>query len=46
VRGFDRDVGRGTNVIMWGASAISIFFVFVPAPLIAIAGTAARALFP
>jgi len=46
VRGFDKDAGRGTNVIMWGASAISIFFVFVPAPLIAIAGTAAHALFP
>ncbi len=46
VRSFDRDVGRGTNVIMWGTSAISIFFVFVPAPLIAIAGTAAHALFP
>jgi NADH-quinone oxidoreductase subunit N len=46
VRGFDRDVGTGTGVVMWGASAISIFFVFVPAPLIAIAGTAAHALFP
>ena len=37
---------RGTSAIMWGTSAISIFFVFVPAPLIAIAGTAAHALFP
>jgi NADH-quinone oxidoreductase subunit N len=46
VRGFDRGTGRATNVIMWGTSAISIFFVFVPAPLIAIAGTAAHALFP
>ena len=46
VGGFDRDVGLGTNAIMWGTSAISIFFVFVPAPLIAIAGTAAHALFP
>ena len=46
VRGFDHSVGRATNVIMWGTSAISIFFVFVPAPLIAIAGTAAHALFP
>lgn len=46
VGGFDRDVGHGTNAIMWGTSAISIFFVFVPAPLIAIAGTAAHALFP
>ena len=43
---FDHDVGHGTNAIMWGTSAISIFFVFVPAPLIAIAGTAAHALFP
>ena len=33
VRGFDHDIGRGTNAIMWGTSAISIFFVFVPAPL-------------
>ncbi|MGZ6007106.1 MAG: NADH-quinone oxidoreductase subunit N, partial [Rhizomicrobium sp.] len=46
VRSFDHDVGHGTNVIMWGTSAISMFFVFVPAPLIAIAGTAAHALFP
>lgn len=46
VGGFDRDVGHGTNAIMWGTSAISIFFVFVPAPLIAVAGTAAHALFP
>jgi len=46
VRGFDHDVGHGTSAIMWGTSAISIFFVFVPAPLIAIAGTAAHALFP
>jgi len=46
VGAFDHDTGHGTNVIMWGASAISIFFVFVPAPLIAIAGTAAHALFP
>jgi len=46
VRDFDHSTGRATNVIMWGTSAISIFFVFVPAPLIAIAGTAAHALFP
>lgn len=46
VGSFDHDVGHGTNAIMWGTSAISIFFVFVPAPLIAIAGTAAHALFP
>ena len=46
VRGFDHDVGNGTNTIMWGTSAISMFFVFVPGPLIAIAGTAAHALFP
>ena len=46
VGGFDRDVGHGTNAIMWGTSAISIFFVFVPGPLIVIAGTAAHALFP
>jgi len=46
VRGFDHDVGHGTSAIMWGTSVISIFFVFVPAPLIAIAGTAAHALFP
>lgn len=45
VRSFDNDVGRGTSVIMWSTSMISIFFVFVPAPLIAIAGTAAHALF-
>jgi NADH-quinone oxidoreductase subunit N len=45
VRGFDHDVGHGTNVIMWGASAISIFFVVVPGPLIAIAGVAAQSLF-
>ena len=42
----DHSTGRATNVIMWGTSAISIFFVFVPAPLIVIAGTAAHALFP
>jgi NADH-quinone oxidoreductase subunit N len=46
VRRFDRNVGHGTNIIMWGASAISIFFVFVPGPLIAVAGVAAHALFP
>lgn len=46
VGGFDRDIGRGTNVIMWGTSAISMLFVVVPAPLIAIAGSAAHALFP
>jgi NADH-quinone oxidoreductase subunit N len=46
VRSFDHDTGHGTNAIMWGTSAISMFFVFVPAPLIAIAGTAAHALFP
>ena len=46
VRSFDHDTGHGTNAIMWGASAVSMFFVFVPAPLIAIAGTAAHALFP
>ena len=46
VRGFDLSTGRATNFIMWSTSAISIFFVFVPAPLIAIAGTAAHALFP
>ena len=45
-RGFDHDVGHGTSAIMWGTSAISLFFVFVPAPLIAIAGAAAHALFP
>ena len=33
--GFDHDIGHGTSAIMWGASAISMFFVFVPAPLIA-----------
>ena len=46
VRAFDKDIGRSTTAIMWAASAISIFFVFVPAPLIALAGNAARALFP
>ena len=46
VRGFDRGVGNGTHAIMWGTSAISLFFVIVPAPLIAIAGSAAHALFP
>ncbi len=46
VRTFDRDVGHGTNIVMWGTSAISLFFVVVPAPLIAIAGTAAHSLFP
>jgi len=45
-RGFDHDIGGGTHAIMWGTSAISIFFVIVPAPLIAIAGQAAHALFP
>jgi NADH-quinone oxidoreductase subunit N len=45
VRGFDHDVGHGTSAVMWGASAISIVFVIVPGPLIAIAGTAAQALF-
>jgi NADH-quinone oxidoreductase subunit N len=44
-RGFDHGVGGGTHAIMWGASAISIFFVIVPAPLIAIAGAAASSLF-
>ncbi|MEI9993295.1 MAG: NADH-quinone oxidoreductase subunit NuoN [Rhizomicrobium sp.] len=43
---FDHHTGGGTAAIMWGTSAISMFFVFVPAPLIAIAGQAARALFP
>jgi NADH-quinone oxidoreductase subunit N len=45
-RGFDRDIGGGTHAIMWGTSAISLFFVFVPGPLIAIAANAAHALFP
>ena len=43
---FDRDIGRGTNAIIWSASATSVFFVFMPAPLIAVAGAAAHALFP
>ena len=46
VRGFDRGIGNGTHAIMWGTSAISLFFVIVPAPLIALAGSAAHALFP
>jgi len=45
-RGFDHDIGGGTHALMWGTSAISIFFVIVPGPLIAIAGQAAHALFP
>jgi NADH-quinone oxidoreductase subunit N len=43
---FDHDTGNATAAVMWGASAISMFFVIVPAPLIAIAGQAAHALFP
>ncbi len=46
VRGFDRGIGNGTQAIMWGTSFITMFFVVVPAPLIAIAGSAAHALFP
>ncbi|MBL6939216.1 MAG: NADH-quinone oxidoreductase subunit NuoN [Alphaproteobacteria bacterium] len=45
-RGFDHNIGGGTHALMWGTSAISIFFVVLPAPLIAIAGQAAHALFP
>jgi NADH-quinone oxidoreductase subunit N len=45
-KGFDHDIGGGTHALMWGTSAISIFFVIVPGPLIAIAGQAAHALFP
>jgi len=45
-RGFDHDTGHGTAVIMWGSAAISILFFIVPGPLLAIAGTAAHALFP
>ncbi len=46
VRGFDRGIGGGTHAIMWGTSFVTMFFVVVPAPLIAIAGSAAHALFP
>ncbi|HEY4943955.1 MAG TPA: NADH-quinone oxidoreductase subunit NuoN [Rhizomicrobium sp.] len=46
VRGFDRDVGHGTAVVMWGSAAVSMLFFIVPGPLLAIAGTAAHALFP
>ncbi len=46
VRGFDHDTGHGTAVIMWGSAGLSILFFVFPAPLIAIAGQAAHALFP
>jgi NADH-quinone oxidoreductase subunit N len=45
-RPLDHEAGGGTHALMWATSAISIFFVVVPAPLIAIAGQAAHALFP
>jgi NADH-quinone oxidoreductase subunit N len=46
VRGFDHDVGPGTAVVMWGSATVSLLFFVVPGPLLAIAGTAAHALFP
>jgi NADH-quinone oxidoreductase subunit N len=46
VGAFDNRIGGGTTAVMWGASIVSMFFVFVPAPLIVLAGTAARSLFP
>ena len=45
-RPLDHEAGVGTHALMWATSAISIFFVVVPAPLIAIAGQAAHSLFP
>ncbi len=44
-RAFDSGTGRGTAVIMWAATAVSIVFFFVPGPAIAVAGQAAQALF-
>jgi NADH-quinone oxidoreductase subunit N len=43
---FDRGIGGGTTAVMWGTGAITLFFIIVPGPLVAIAGTAAHALFP
>jgi len=46
VRRFDAGIGGATTAIMWGTSVVSMFFVFVPAPLIYLAGNAARTLLP
>ena len=45
VRRFDSGIGGATTAIMWGATAISLFFVFGPAPLMSYAANAAQALF-
>jgi NADH-quinone oxidoreductase subunit N len=46
VRRFDSGIGPVTQAVMWGASIITTFFVIVPAPLIYLAGNAARTLLP
>ena len=45
-RPFDRDMGRGLSTVMGLATAFSILFVFIPAPLVASATSAAATLIP
>jgi NADH-quinone oxidoreductase subunit N len=45
-RPFDRDMSRSLGTIMAVATAFSVLFVLVPAPLVASASAAAAALFP
>jgi NADH-quinone oxidoreductase subunit N len=46
VRRFDGGIGGSTVAIMWGASFVSLFFIFLPGPLVVYAGAAAHSLFP